>query len=40
MCRPTGLKRFVNGANALEKQGIKATIDLVFGLPGGYPARV
>jgi len=37
MNRPTDLKRFVNGVRALEKQGIEATIDLIFGLPGDTP---
>jgi hypothetical protein len=37
MNRPTDLKRFVNGVSALEKQGIEATIDLIFGLPGDTP---
>nr|WP_320190006.1 B12-binding domain-containing radical SAM protein [uncultured Desulfobacter sp.] len=37
MNRPTDLKRFVNGVNALQKQGIEATIDLIFGLPGDTP---
>ena len=34
MNRPTDLKRFVNGVRALQKQGITATIDLIFGLSG------
>ena len=37
MNRPTDLKRFVKGIKALQKQGIKATIDLIFGLPGDTP---
>lgn len=37
MNRPTDLKRFVKGVKALQKQEIKATIDLIFGLPGDTP---
>ena len=37
MNRPTNLNRFVTGVKALEKQGIEATIDLIFGLPGDTP---
>lgn len=34
MNRPTRLDRFTSGIKALQKFGIHATIDLIFGLPG------